>query len=147
MLTVEAKDHSPPSLQPEGGKLTECRQGFVCGGRWIVLCKGFGRAGIGISDVGSSEYSKRLIVTRRSLTLTSGGCGIWLLSSGPVKLMLAFPLVTSSLLWAHGLDVEFGRHGCLTPERLPHGLSMVWIVQRTIQDASKKEPMHPPSCL
>jgi hypothetical protein len=38
-----------------------------------VLFSRLGRVGIGPFDVGSSEYSKRFIVARRSLTLTFGG--------------------------------------------------------------------------
>ncbi|KAH0358046.1 putative ATP-dependent protease La, partial [Aureobasidium melanogenum] len=50
--------------------------------------------------------------------------GTWDLASvKPVKLMLAFPFVTSSVLRAHSLDVDCGRHGC----------------------SKRKNPMHPPS--
>lgn len=38
-----------------------------------MLCNRLGRVGIGIFDVGSSEYSKRLIVAGTSLILTSSG--------------------------------------------------------------------------
>ena len=38
-----------------------------------MLCNGFGRIGVGPSDIGSSEYSKRLIIARRILILMSAG--------------------------------------------------------------------------
>jgi hypothetical protein len=134
MLTVEAEDHSPPGFQAEGGKLAERSQGFVRRRGRDVLCSRLGRVGIGPSDIRSGEYSKRFIVARRSLTLTFGGSARFgFCQNRPVKFMFAFPLITCSVLRAHGLKVDCGGHGCSTP--LPHRLFLDQFVRKTIRDA------------